>query len=113
VGNDGKVVADHDVGEPVFRPKPVEEVQDLGLNRGVEGGGRLVEQQHLRFKDQRPGDRDALALATGELVGVAEAEVGPEADVPERALDPLLAPVEAVDRERFGQHPVHRVAGVK
>ena len=40
---------------------------DLGVER-AEG---LVEQQHLRLDRQRPGQRHPLALAAGELVGVA------------------------------------------
>ena len=37
----------------------------------VESAERLVEQQHRRPVDQRPGERDALALAAGELVRLA------------------------------------------
>src|SRR5205823_8852073 len=40
----------------------------------VEGGQRLVEEQHGRVRDQRPAERDALSLPTGELVRVALAE---------------------------------------
>ena len=36
----------------------------------VERGQRLVEQQHARALGQRAGERDALALAAGELVGL-------------------------------------------
>ena len=34
---------------------------------GVERAERLVEQQHARLDGQRAGERDALALAAGEL----------------------------------------------
>ena len=36
---------------------------------GVERGKRLVEQQHLRLRRERAGERHALLLAAGELVG--------------------------------------------
>ena len=36
----------------------------------VERGGRLVEEHHLGVHRERPGDRDALLLAAGELGGV-------------------------------------------
>ena len=36
----------------------------------VERGERLVEQQHLRVVDERPGDRDALLLPAADLVGL-------------------------------------------
>ena len=37
----------------------------------VEGAQRLVEQQHARPIDQGAGESDPLALATGELAGLA------------------------------------------
>ena len=46
-----------------------EQVEDLRLHRDVEGRHRLVADDELRLGDHRPGDGDALALATGELVG--------------------------------------------
>ena len=41
----------------------------------VEGGERLVEQERRRLVHQRPGQRDALLLAAGELRGPALGEV--------------------------------------
>ena len=38
---------------------------------GVHGAEGLIEQEHARFGGQGAGDGDALALAAGELVGVA------------------------------------------
>ena len=34
---------------------------------GIEGAERLVEQQHFRLDGERPGQRDALPLAAGQL----------------------------------------------
>ena len=42
---------------------------------GVERRQRLVEQQQLRLRRQRAGERHALLLAAGELVGIAVAEL--------------------------------------
>ena len=70
------VVGDVDRGQtglfadaPDFRPhfKP---------QFGVEIGQRLVEQQALGLDDQRAGQRDALLLAAGELVGLGVRAVG-------------------------------------
>src|SRR5229473_3192108 len=49
---------------------------ELGLRAQllVEGGERLVEQQHLRPLHQRAGERHALALAAGQLVRLAPGE---------------------------------------
>ena len=35
---------------------------------GVKVGERLVQQQHLGFNDQGPGQRDTLLLTAGELL---------------------------------------------
>ena len=56
----------------------------------VERAERLVEQQHGRAQDQRPGQRDALLLAAGELVRAALAELA-ELDQLERLLDAPVA----------------------
>ena len=56
----------------------VDEVEDLGLDGDVEGGGGLVGDEQLRLAGQRHGDHHPLAQAAGELVGVGvEALPGP------------------------------------
>ncbi len=45
-----------------------EQVQDLRLDRDVEGRRRLVEDQQPRLEGQGPGDRHPLALPPGKLV---------------------------------------------
>jgi hypothetical protein len=40
----------------------------------VEGGQRLVEQQHRRMRDQRAGDGDTLLLAARQFMRVPFAE---------------------------------------
>ena len=47
-----------------------DDVEHLADELGVERGGGLVEEQHLRAQGERPGDRDALLLAAGELARV-------------------------------------------
>ena len=42
-----------------------------GLHAHVERGHRLVTDDQRRLEHERAGDRDALALAAGELVGLA------------------------------------------
>ena len=70
VFHDREVVGDEQVGKPQLAPELDEQVHDLGLDRDVEGRDRLVEHDELRFENERPGDRDPLPLATGELVRV-------------------------------------------
>ena len=57
---------------------------DLGVER-AEG---LVEQQHLRLDRERPGQGHALALAAGELGGVAVGEPV-ELDQAQQLVDPV------------------------
>ena len=47
-----------------------QQVQDLGLGRHVQGGGRLVGDQQFRVGRQRHRDHRPLAQAAAELVGV-------------------------------------------
>ncbi len=54
---------------------------------GVERRERLVEQEHLRLVGDGAGERDALLLAAGELVGVAVGEVR-QLDQLQHLLDP-------------------------
>ena len=54
---------------------PLELQLHLPAQLEVERAERLVEQQHLRPVDDRPGQRDPLLLAAGELRGLAPGEV--------------------------------------
>jgi hypothetical protein len=75
-----EIVADEEVGEAEFLPEVHEEVQDLGLDRDVEGGYRLVADEKARLHGECSGDADALSLAARELVRKARLEGGIEAD---------------------------------
>ena len=57
---------DRDVRESEPAAELGEEVQDLGLDRDVERGDGLVENEDQRLGGERPGDRHALALAARE-----------------------------------------------
>ena len=46
------------------------QVDDAGLHRHVERGGRFVEQEQRRLRQQRHCDDDALLLAAGELMRI-------------------------------------------
>ena len=56
--------------------------QHLADELGVERGGDLVEEHHVRLHHQRAGDRDALLLAARELVRML---VAPSPSSPTRA----------------------------
>ena len=66
----GGVVADIDHRHALVA-QPHQIGQDLVLAALVERAERFVEQQQSRLRQQRAAERDALALAAGELAGTA------------------------------------------
>ena len=112
---------DEQVGEAELALEVLQEVDDLGLDRHVEGRHRLVEDEQPRLQGERPGDADALLLAAGELARVAAGHAGREADHLEQARDVARAAhllEEPVDAQRLGhdvadgEHRVERRVGV-
>ena len=68
------------------------QVEDPDANRHVEHARRLVREQHGRLDGQGARDRDALALAAGELMRILRRDVlgRHEADVLEQVVDVRL-----------------------
>ena len=67
-----------------------QKIDDLGLNRHIERGNRLIADQKLRFHDQRAGDADPLTLTAGKFVRIAVDLVRQQADAVHHRLDPDL-----------------------
>ena len=88
-----RVVGDHDDRLAQVVDAGPQQGQHLVRGPGVEGAGRLVGQDDRGVGDQRPGDRDALLLAAGELRGQPPAPVA-EPDLLQQRPHPL--PVDAV-----------------
>ena len=65
------VVGDEDGGVAGRVVELAQPAAQLLAHLGVERAERLVEQQHPRLDRERAGQRDALALAAGELAGIA------------------------------------------
>ena len=95
------------------------ELQDLRLDRDVQGRGRLIGDEQLGLTGKRHGDHDALPHAARELVRVAlhhagrvgQADRGEELDDARAGIRPGEAEVEA---QRLGDllaGPVERVQG--
>ena len=87
----GEVVADQQIGEIEFPPEFQQQVEDLRLHGHIERRGRLIADHDVRPHDERSGDGDALALATGKLRGIAVDVVVVEPD-PSHHLHHALAP---------------------
>ena len=54
----------------------VEQTKNFECRRAIKVPSRLVSEHDKRLVDKRPGDRDSLALATGESCGKVAASVG-------------------------------------
>ena len=65
------VVGDVDGGRPALLENALQLGAHLQAEQRVEIGERLVHEQHIGLHGERAGDRDALALAAGELAGIA------------------------------------------
>ena len=70
VADDGEVVGDHDQGETPLVLEVLHQIEDLRLDRHVEGRHRLVGHDDLGLEGEGTGESDALALPARELVRV-------------------------------------------
>ena len=92
-------MGDEDDGGAGARPQLEQFVGHQGPGLHVERGERLVHEQDLRVVDEGGGERDALALAAGQLVRVAVLEGG-QADPGQPVPGPLLASALGTPRKR-------------
>jgi len=60
------VVTDQKVGEAEISPQPVQQLQNRGLHRNVQGRSGLVEDEQARLRRQTSRDADARLLAAGQ-----------------------------------------------
>ena len=94
VGNvldNAQVMGDEQIGQAHLLLQVLEHVDDLCLNRNVQGGDRLVADDELRVHRQGAGDADTLALAAGELVGIAVGVLAVQADALQQGDDLVVA----------------------
>ncbi len=91
VPDDGQVVRDEQEAQVEFGLQPVQQVDDLGLDRHVERGDRFVRDDDLGVEREAAGDPDALALTAGELVRIAVDVLRVQTDDVEQVLDLLPA----------------------
>ena len=83
-------MGDHQVGQSVAGLEVLHQVEDLGLDGDVEGRDGLVGHDQLGIEGEGPGQADALALAAGELVGVAVDRGAAQPHLVEQRADLLL-----------------------
>ena len=91
--DDAEVVGDEQDRGVGLGLERADEVEDARLDRRVEPGRRLVEDQQLRVRGERDGDDDALLHPARQLVRIALGDLLRVGD---------LDPVEGLERVRLG-----------
>ena len=81
---------DEQISEIAALLQIAQQIDDLRLDQHVERGGRLVHYDEGRLQYDRARDGNALALPAGELMRIAEARFGIEADIAQRRDDAPL-----------------------
>ncbi len=111
-----EVVGDDEGRQPESAPDLVEELDDLGLDRHIERGHRLIGHDEVGIQRQRPGDGDPLPLAARELGRIAVGAGGRETHRAQELLG-LLHGVAAGQPGRyvkgFGDDPAHLHLGIQ
>ena len=111
-----QVVGDENHRELHLAREVAQEVQNLCLDGDVERGDRFIGDDELGLDGQCAGDGDALALATGKLVGIfAHEPRGQTHFFHQRADRPGQVGLGhfAMYLDRLGEHRVHRHAWVE
>ena len=110
-----QVVGDKQIGQAQLFAQLHQQVEDLRLGRNIQRRYRFVADHQPRLEDQRPGNADALALATGKLMGQARQAAARQPHGIEHCEAGLLAlarvglPVQALHPIENALHAVARV----
>ena len=87
VVDNGKVVADEQIGQAEPTLELFDQVENLRLDRNVKCRGWLVANEKIRVAGDRSRDRNTLTLATAELVGIFLAVARGETHLQEQLCD--------------------------
>lgn len=88
-------------------------IQYLGLHGGVESGGGLIEEQQSRRGQERARDRDSLALAAREFMGISGRDQWVEPHFRQGLHHALVRLLHAQQPQRLEQRARHRVPRVE
>lgn len=83
MADDAEVVADEEVGQLKLFAKIHEQVQNLRLDRDIQGRHGFITDQDVGIHGECAGDTDALSLSTAELMRIARLERGLKAGAPQ------------------------------
>ncbi len=109
-------MGEEQIGQIELSLELVEQVEDLRLDRHVEGRRRLVEDDQLRVEGDGPGDGEPLPLTARELMGVAIEMLAAHTDPLQQlhhAFCQLLTGRLFVDLERASHDLPYEMAGVE
>jgi hypothetical protein len=70
-----EVVGDKQVRHAEFVLEVFQQIEDLRLDRDVEGAHRFVGDYQIRLRCDSPGDTDSLPLAPGKFMGISAGEL--------------------------------------
>ena len=116
IADDRHVVRDEEVGQFLAFLQIFEQVEDLGLDRDIQGGDRFVGDHQFGLDDQGACDADALALAAAEAMWVAAQMFDAQPYLLDHLADSFFefaAFGDAVDAQRLADGFEHIHAGVE
>src|SRR5260370_11569202 len=114
--HDRKVMGDEQVRQVELRLQPLEQVDDLRLDRDVERGDRFVADDEGWADRERPRDPDALPLTARKLVRIAVGESRIHPHDLQQLVDPVLplfALGEPVDVQRLANDVADRLPRIE
>ena len=85
-----EIVRDEQVRDVPLFLQVVQQIQNLRLNRHVEGGDRFVADNEIGRQRDRAGDADALPLTAGKFMRIPARVHRIEADAGEQAGDEIV-----------------------
>ena len=109
----GKIVAHQQITQVPFFTNIAKQVQYLGLDGNVKRRGRLIEQKNLWLEQQRTGDGNSLALASGELMWVTIKKPLFESHVSNRHLYTVSLISNLVNSQRISQGVINGASGME
>src|SRR4029077_2359744 len=116
IGDYRQVVGDKDVGQVELASQLDHQVEDLRLDRDIEGRDRFVGDDHFGVEGEGPRDANTLPLAARELMRITVQVLGPEPDLHQHLADDVLAaatPADAVYQQTFADDVADRHPGVE
>ena len=112
----GQVVADEHERNAALPPEPLEKLDDIGADDGVERGNHLVAEQHFGRCRERAGEVDPLLLPAGKLLRIPSGKFGRQLHHVQQFFDapPLFLPPQSeIELERAPENAADPLARIE